>query len=333
MTSAYDPDAWYAPQGPLAPTPPTAPVVIDPLAALVLGDVEGELAQLPAEARAETEILDLDQLSGVYEASTVVGNTRDVYAQRWGIFLHWCSARRLRALPAHAEVLRLHLLDLAIQQKAMSTLEVTLAAVLAAHRIAGLPSPASDRLRKAVTALRRALAGRGRQVPIRLETLRAIVGACKGDILAARDRAMILSTYWARLRRSETAALDCPVERHGDRLLVRLGPEIQDVRFLTPHAEAELCPVRALEAWILQRGKCVRPPLTASTGPLFVGVHRARRRELFLGKRIQGTELGRTLKRRLRMAGIDPTSFSPHDLRAELHLDPAQRHRSPALRP
>ena len=250
----------------------TALVAIDPLAALVSGDVEGELAQLPAEARAETEILDLEQLSGVYEASTVVGNTREVYAQRWGIFfLHWRSARRLRALPAHPETLRLHLLDLAVRQKAMSTLEVTHFAILAAHRIAGLPSPASDCLREAVTALRRALAGRGRRQPIRIETLRTIVGVCTGDLLAARDRAMILSTYWARLRRSETAGLDCPVERQGDRLLVRLGPEVQDVRFLAPHAEAELCPVRALEAWILQRGKCARPPLTASTGPLFVG--------------------------------------------------------------
>ena len=311
----------------------TALEAIDPLAALVLGDVEGELAQLPPEARAETEILDFDQLAGIYEASTVVGNTREVYAQRWGIFLRWCSARRLRALPAHPEVLRLHLLDLAIQQKAMPTLEVTYSAVLAAHRIAGLPSPASDGLREAVTALRRALAGRGRRRPIRLETLRAIVGVCTGDLLAARDRAMILSTYWGRLRRSETAGLDCPVERQGDRLLVRLGPEIQDVRFLAPHAEAELCPVRALDAWILQRGKCVRPPLTASSGPLFVGVHRARRRELFLGKRIQGFELDRTLKRRLKMAGIEPASFSPHDLRAELHLEPARRALSPALRP
>ena len=142
---------------------------IDPLAPLVLGDVEGELAKLPPEARAETEILDLYQLSGVYEASTVVGNTRDVYAQRWGIFLQWCSVRRLRPLPAHPEVLRLHLLDLAIQQKAMSTLEVTHSAILAAHRIAGLPSPASDRLRAAVTALRRALAERCRRGPIRLE--------------------------------------------------------------------------------------------------------------------------------------------------------------------
>jgi hypothetical protein len=301
----------------------TTPLVaIDPLAALLLGDVEGDLVQLPPEARAETETLDLDQLSGVYEASTVAGNTREVYAQRWGNFVRWCSARRLRALPAHPEVLRLHLLDLAIRQKAMSTLDVTHAAVLAAHRIAGLLPPASDRLREAVTALRRALAGRCRRLPIRIETLRAIVGVCTGDLLAARDRAMILSTYWARLRRSETARLDCPVERHGDRLLVRLGPEIQDVRFLAPHAEADLCPVRALDAWLLQRGKCVRPPLTASTGPLFVGVHRARRRELFLGKRIHGFELDRTLKRRLRLAGIEPASFSPHDLRAELHIDP-----------
>jgi integrase len=300
-------------------------VASEPLAALAVGDVDGELAQLPADARAETETLNLDALSGVYEASTIVGNTREVYAQRWGIFLQWCLARGLRALPAHPEVLRLHLLDLAIQQKAMSTLEVTYAAIRGAHRIAGLPSPVSDRLREAVTALRRALAERGRRMPIRLETLRAIVGVCKGDLLAARDRAMILLTYWARLRRSETAGLDCPLESQGDRLLVRLGPEIQDVRFLVRHEEAELCPVRALEAWVLQRAKCARPPLTASAGPLFVGVHRARRRELFLGKRIQGYELDRTLKRRLKMAGIDPTSFSPHDLRAELHIDPRAR--------
>jgi hypothetical protein len=240
----------------------TALVAIDPLAALLSGNVEGELAQLPPEARTETEILDLDQLCGVYEASTVVGNTREVYAQRWGIFLQWCSARRLRALPAHPEVLRLHLLDLAIRQRAMSTLEVTHSAVLAAHRITGLPSPASDRLREAVTALRRALAGRGRRRPIRLEALRAIVAVCAGDLLAVRDRAMILSTYWARLRRSETAGLDCPVERQGDRLLVRVGPEIHDVRFLEPNAEADPAAHR------LHRAALRRGPSRAKEGAL-----------------------------------------------------------------
>ena len=288
---------------------------LDPLAVLASGNLLDELAQLPPEARANSPLA--PRVAYLCDESAAP-NTRHVYGRRWNVFLKWCQAHGLRALPADPEVVRVYLLGLGVERMSLATIEVSYAALSLAHRAAHVAPPASGRLRETLRALRRALGTRVLREAMELDTLRAIVRACAADLLAVRDRAIILSTYWGRLRRSETAALDCPVSREGPTLLLRVSDD--DIRALAAHPEEALCPVRAIEAWIRQRGTCARPALAPSTGPLFVALHPAKGRRgaplLFrTGQRIRGTDVDRALKRRVRLAGIN-APWSSRDLRA-----------------
>jgi site-specific recombinase XerC len=151
---------------------------------------------------------------------------------------------------------------------------------------------------------------------IDLPVLRTIVAACVDDLLAKRDRALLLVTYFARLRRSETVALDREsVVRQPGALFLHVATceHPLPLRFFP---ETALDPVRALESWISERALHARTPLAAETGPLFVSMRPGRSNTLRLGKRLYGHDLERILKRRVARAGLDADAYSSRALRA-----------------
>jgi integrase len=72
-----------------------------------------------------------------------------------------------------------------------------------------------------------------------------------------------------------------------------------------PHGKAEHCPVKALEQWLMRSA--------IVTGPLFRPINKA---GFVAEKCLSGEAVSIIIKRRLAAAGIDPTGYSGHSLRA-----------------
>jgi integrase len=314
--------------------PALASVLSDPFLELRSGDVAEGLVGLPASARAA--VADVEWFSRVYEQAAKTKTTRRLYLNRLTLFLSWCAARGVGAMPAHPEVLRLYLVSLAAEHKALSTLDVSLAAISMAHRALGHDPPMSEGLRATLRLLRITLGPRStRPTPISLAMLRQIVTPCGQDPLAIRDRALILVTYFAGLGRLEAAGLnreEAHREERGYRLtLGRTKSDRTDAparRAL--QAELDLCPVRALDGWLVVRAMWARgPDLSPTRGPLFVALHRGRRERFRIGDRLAPSDVDRIVKRRASAAGLNPVGLSAVSLRAGFYAEAARSDASP----
>ncbi len=338
----------FAPSSPApAPSSPTpaeiveaemepAPIASSPMllplaAARVFGqrphappfDLAAALAALPPEARASLE--DLEQRSRRYEQAATALNTRTTYRSRWSAFCKWCEEYGLQALPAHPEVVRLFALELERRGNAISTIEVSLAAIGMAHALSKEPRPRSERLTAAIKGMKGTLAEKKRPTrALPVEEIRAIVAKIGDDIRDKRDKAIILATFYGALRRSETAGLRLPddCDRRPDGYLLRIAKSKTDQEGHGRHVglpvlEGDpLCPAAALDAWIAVRG--------SAPGPLFVSVHPHRRDPIGTvheGRRkhgaLRGADVYRILVTRAAAAGFT-VAVRAHGLRAGL---------------
>jgi integrase len=299
---------------------------VEPITRLDGDELPIEAAFVPgAHSRAEVE-----RLSRVYELATTSPTTRRLYLNRLTLFLSWCAARGVGAMPAHPEVLRLYLVSLAAEHKALSTIDVSVAAISMAHRVLGHAVPMSDALRITLRSLRRTLGLRGTPTTsISLAMLRQIVASCDHDPHGIRDRALILVTYFAGLRRAETAGLNregANREERGYRLTLDSEPRDRTdaPTPLSPHADQNICPVLALDAWLRLPAMWVRGLDAAPVrGALFVGLHQGRRQRLRIGERLAPNDVDRIVKRRAIAAGLNPAGLSAVSLRAGFYADAA----------
>jgi integrase len=299
-------------------------------------DVARPRATLPPSHHAE--VFDLARVFRISESAATTTTTRALYLHRFTLFASWCAARGARAMPAEPEVLRLYLVSLADERKALSTLDVSVAAITMAHRALGHDPPASDELRLTLRSLRLTLrslrqtlgSDRPRPAPISLTLLRQIVAPCERDPHGIRDRALLLVTYFASLRRTETAGLNREAvhrEERGYRLLLdnaRRDPT-DAPPLLTSHAEQNLCPVLALSAWLDARALRARGgDLSATHGPVFVALRRGGPHRVHLGDRLALTDVDRIVKRRAVAAGLNPAGLSAASLRAGFAAEAAR---------
>jgi site-specific recombinase XerC len=282
-----------------------------------------------AEPRAE--VADVERFARIYEQAATSTTTRRLYLNRLTLFLAWCAARGVRAMPAHPEVLRLYLVSLAAEQKALSTLDVSVAAITMAHRALGHDPPMSDELRGTLRSIRRTLGpDRTRPTSISLALLQQIVAPCVHDPHGIRDRALILVTYFAGLRRAETAGLNREgVHREERGYRLTLGSAQRDRTDapapLVSHAEQNLCPMRALDDWLVLRAMGARGlDLSPARGPVFVALRRGRRQRFHLGDRLAPTDVDRIVKRRAVAAGLNPAGLSAVSLRAGFSAEAAR---------
>jgi site-specific recombinase XerC len=285
-------------------------------AAATPGNVPGELAGLHRQSGADGS--NLDRLSRAYQEAAIPDNTRRSYLSRFALFIPWCAARGVPAIPVPPDVLRLYLVALADEKKSVPTINLSLAAINKAHQVLGHAPPGSEELRATVRELRRTLA---QPEGVCLATLKRIVAACAGDPLATRDRAILLVTYFAGLPRAKSAGLDREgVQRKTEGYLVRItngDPEGAPVG-LPIQSDLDLCPVRALDDWLVQLNElALRANLSPARAPLFVALRPGGRgHPLIMGQRISPKDVDRILKRRASAAGIDAGSVSANDLRA-----------------
>lgn len=242
-------------------------------------------------------------------------HTRRAYQRAWRTFEAWTAARGLQARPAAPSTLALYLADRA-EAVSVRSMEQELAAIVAAHRLAGHPSPTEDAAVRLVwRGVRRKYGtpARGR-APLSVVDLARMVQGLGDGPSAVRDRAILLLGFAGALRRSELVALDVAdltPTTEGYALLIRRSKSDADgagQRIGIPNGRrAETCPVRAVQAWLALAD--------IQGGPIFRPVDRHGR----IGAgRLGDRAVAEVVKRAASRAGLDADLLGGHSLRAGL---------------
>jgi integrase len=261
------------------------------------------------------EIADLGEDARDYIRASRAANTTRSYLTGWRQFESWCAAHGRKALPASPEAVALYITHLAGKVK-VSTIDARLAAISAAHRAAGHPSPTKAEAARLVRRGVRRSHGTGqrRVRALTVADLRAMVAGLDEDAAGCRDRALLLIGFAGAFRRSELVALDVSD--------VVEGPEGLTVRIRRSKTDQEgsgrtvgipygtnlaTCPVRAWKRWLELSG--------ISEGPAFRAIDRQGR----LGEmRLSDRAVAEIVKRHAARGGIGADEVSGHSLRAGL---------------
>ena len=234
-------------------------------------------------------------------------------APRWRLVATMVG--RKYAVPAAVDTVTSYLAQLAQAGAKASTISRRLAALAYVHRAAGVESPTREvAVREVTRGLRRQLGtAPATKAPLLADDVRRLRAALPGsDPATLRDRAVLLVGFVGALRRSELVGLnvaDLVADERG--YLLRLGrtktdQEGRGERVALPRSrDPRLCPVRALDAWLaaaeIRRGAVFRPV----------------RRDGRAGtQRLSDRAVARIVQRACARAGMDPTPFSGHSLRA-----------------
>jgi integrase len=256
-----------------------------------------------------------------YADQATAPSTRRAYRTDWADFAAWCDLKRLPALPAAPETVALYLADGAQAGRKASTLR-RLAAIAAAHRLAGHESPTRHAAVRTVwSGIRRAHGtAQAAKTPALTADLRAMVHALPATISGARDRALLLLGFAGAFRRSELVALDVADLRdvpEGLVVTIRTSKTDQEGQGRTigiPYGRhAATCPVHAVQAW--------RELAGIAEGAVFRAVDRHGN----VGRgRLSDRAVALVVKRAAAAAGLDPVQYAGHSLRAGLATSAAQ---------
>jgi integrase len=250
--------------------------------------------------------------AAAYARAAHAANTRRAYQADWRDFSRWCDATGLAALPAEPATVGSYLADRAAT-RTTATLARRLAGISTAHRLAGhhldTRHPA---IRTVMQGIRRTHGTAPRQAnPLRTSTLRDLLDTCGTTrLIDRRDRALLLLGLASALRRAELAALtvvDLDFVEEGVKLSVARGKTDQEAAGQIVGVVATgspTCPVAALLTWLEAAG--------ITEGAVFRAIDRHGRIDAGLSDRA----IALIVKRRVASAGVDPTGYSAHSLRA-----------------
>jgi integrase len=242
--------------------------------------------------------------------------TRKAYAGDWGRFETWCRARDTPALPAPPALVAVYLATLAGNGLAPPSIARALAAIADRHRQAGQIAPHRAEGGGVVTdvlaGIRRSrVGGPDRKAAADADIIMQLLWSIEGqDLAAIRDRAVIAFGMALAARRSELVALDVADlmwEPIGLRVRIRRSKTDQEGQGATvavPEGR-RLTPLTHLRAWLEAAG--------ITEGPVF--------RPLWKGgslrpARLSDHAVARIVQARALAAGLDPTRYAGHSLRA-----------------
>lgn len=190
-----------------------------------------------------------------------------------------------------------------------------------AHDARGLPNPIrSPLLRATLRGIKRTYGCAQRQAkPLCRDDLLQVLDATGDSKKDLRDRALLLLGFAGALRRSELVALnveDLEHVRQGVILHLRHSKTDQEgegQKIGIPHGRGRWCPVAALHDWL--------QAAAIATGPVFRPLDRAGR----VGEaRLSGDAVALIVRERVEAAGLDPSGYSGHSLRAGLATSASQ---------
>lgn len=247
-----------------------------------------------------------DKVSAYVEQG-LAENTKRAYAADLANFESWGGS-----IPATDTVIASYLAEHA-ETLAVATLCRRLATLSKAHTAKGLTSPTSSELVKAtIKGIKRTLGtAQAEAKPLLREDLFAVLDRTGDDIKSIRDRALLLIGFAGGFRRSELVGLDVEdIEHVRQGTIVRLRRSKTDQegagrKIGIPFGRTRWCPVTALDQWLSRAD--------VDTGPIFLGVNRHGH---ISKQRLSGEAVSLVVKERLAAAGIDPSGYSGHSVRA-----------------
>jgi integrase len=239
--------------------------------------------------------------------------TRRAYGQQWRAFVAYCDAAGVAALPAQPATVAAYIAAMFLRGMSSATIRLATSAITSKHETRGFASPARHaRARATLLGVRISNGTAQRQVapllPAELRQVVAALGDSAGDV---RDRALLLLGFGGAFRRSELVALDVAdvaPNAHGLEITIRRSKTDQTgagrVVAVPFGSSADVCPVRALQAWIAIAG---------DAGALFRSVDRHGN---VSAARLTGGSVARIVKARCGAVGLDAARYSGHSLRA-----------------
>src|SRR4051794_21010216 len=250
-----------------------------------------------------------------YAAASRSANTRRAYRADWHDFTTWCDGHHLPSLPTTPATLALYLTEQAERYK-VATIERRLVSINQAHKLAGYDAPTcAGQVRTILKGIRRTKGtAQTTKAPAVVPILIAMVETLPETIIGIRDRALLLVGFAGAFRRSELVSLDvADVQFAEEGVVVQLRRSKTDQegagrRIWIPYGVREAtCPVVALESWL--------DAASVTDGPLFRPLNRWGHVQ---AERLSDKAVARVVKKAAQAAGLDPTHFSGHSLRAGL---------------
>lgn len=250
-----------------------------------------------------------------YVRASISESTRRAYQSDLAHFKTWGGG-----VPASPAIVASYLAAHA-EELSVATLVRRVATLSKAHETRGLPNPCrSEIVRATLRGIKRTRGTAQQQAkPLVRDDLMLVLDRLGGTVKEARDRALLLLGFAGGFRRSELVGLnraDIGHVRQGLVITLRFSKTDQEGigrRIGIPHGRARHCPVAALDAWLTLSG--------ISDGPLFRPVDR--HGHVSPG-RLSGEAVSFVIRERVAAAGVDPTGFSGHSLRAGLATSAAQ---------
>jgi site-specific recombinase XerD len=255
-----------------------------------------------------------DRVTEFLTASKAPATLR-AYRSDWSAFTGWCESHGCDPLPASAETLARYVTDLA-GVKAVATIQRRLTSISVAHQTAGHETPTRHSLvRETWRGIRRTFGVESRgKAPLRSADIRTLVATLDvSTLIGVRDRALLVVGFAGAFRRSELVALDVEdVDETADGLVVHIRRSKTDQEGegasigLPFGSDPATCPVRTLRAW-LDLGEI---PSSA--------IFRVITRHGEIGDRMSGRAAAERVKVACARAGLDPSRYGGHSLRAGL---------------
>jgi integrase len=251
------------------------------------------------------------------QARSKSAETLRSYRTSWAQWCGFCARMGYHPLAGDAQAVGFFLAHLS-RSKSLTTVRTRLAAIAAAHRLVGIDldlrsSPIATLLmgfkrERGTKPLKQA-------TPLLLEVLPRFLKAYAGETAAERrDKAVLLLGFASALRRSELVVLDLvDVEFDPQGVLLTIArsktdPEGKgDLVAVHRGVNRDLCPVTALEEWLLSRGQ--------ERGPLFTRLRKGGRPS---SERLKPQAVALIIKRAALAVGLEARTFSSHSLRAGL---------------
>ena len=284
-----------------------------------------ELAPLPSPssaALAPLTPLEAERV-GHYVSGALSAATRRAYAAALRSFRAWCSGTGRTPCPADPAAVAAFLVAEADAGKSVSALSQRLAAIRWEHLRKGYGSPTTHPgVLDTMAGIRRALGvAPSRKSPATVERVAALVAHIdRGTLKGKRDAALLLFGFASAMRRSELAALDLAhIEETARGLLVTVARGKTDQegrghqRAIPFGRSAELCPVKALRAWLDASG--------LEDGRVFRSITRHGR----IGASLRPATVADVVKHYAKAAGLEPAEFGGHSLRAGFVTSAAER--------
>lgn len=263
---------------------------------------------------ASPELLEILENAQNFLTTTIAESTKEIYARDWKGFIRWCNKLRLPYLPSSPEVVGCYFTALAMKEFCVPTIRRHCAAIAAAHREAGYPTPTSHpAIKELLHGITRKIGCPAKPVDALLsEDIRHIAALLPDTLIGKRDKALILIGFAGAFRRSEIVGLnvdDISYRDEGIVILLRHSKTDQQGKGRwvgIPYGKRkDTCPVVALQDWLEVSEIC--------EGAIFRGLDRY---DNFVSRRLSIRSVGNIIKRAVKAAGLDPEKYSGHSLRS-----------------